>query len=270
MPLPPFLIQEPSSPDPPPVFVARERELASLEAALETARSGQGQILFVIGGAGRGKSMLVQEFARRSQATDEALIVVSGYCNALTGAGDPYLPFREALTMLAGEVEAKWAGGLMTAQHARRLWELMPFTAPALVKHAPDLIGSFVPAATLLERAATFAAPAAPWFKQLQTLIARDQSARLEQKQILAQYTALLKTIAAERPLLLIVEDLHWVDTSSNDLLFISAARWARVASYWSVPTGPRRSPGTRVMIAIPWRTSSANSSGAMGISGLI
>ena len=96
------------------LFVARQRELTELAATLETARAGEGQILFVIGGAGRGKTMLAQEFIQRAQAADAELIVISGHCNAHTGIGDPYLPFREALTTLAGDVEAKWAGGLIS------------------------------------------------------------------------------------------------------------------------------------------------------------
>ncbi len=200
--------------------MAREQELAELEAALATARSSGGQILFIIGGAGRGKTMLVQEFARQAQMAEAELLVVSGYGNAHTGIGDPYLPFREALTLLTGEVEAKWAGGLITADHARRLWEAMPLTIPALVEHAPDLVGSFVPGKGLRERAATFAPAEAPWFKQLVTLTTADGGAKLEQQRIFAQYTAALTTIASQRPLLLILEDLHWVDSASSGLLF--------------------------------------------------
>lgn len=218
--LPAFLEPATSPETTSPVFVARERELAELEATLETARAGQGQILFVIGGAGRGKTMLLQEFARRAQAADPELLVFSGYCNAHTGTGDPYLPFREALTLLVGEVEAKWAGGLITSAHARRLWEAMPLTLPALVEHAPDLVNTFVPGKALQEWAATFAPPEAAWFSQLTSLVAEGQRANLEQKRILTQYTALLKAIAAQHPLLLIIEDLHWVDASSSDLLF--------------------------------------------------
>jgi transcriptional regulator with XRE-family HTH domain len=90
--LPLFLTKSASPEKLPPVFVARERELAELEATLETARSGAGQILFVIGGAGSGKTMLVQEFARRAQASDPDLLVVSGYCNAHTGSGAHICP----------------------------------------------------------------------------------------------------------------------------------------------------------------------------------
>jgi class 3 adenylate cyclase/predicted ATPase len=218
--LPPFLAATPPPPGPATPFVAREQELAELADALATARSGAGQILFVIGGAGRGKTTLVQEFARQAQAADGELLIVSGSCNAHTGSGDPYLPFREALTMLSGNVETRWAGGLITAEHARRLWEAMPLTLPALVAHAPDLIGTFVPSKGVHERAATFAERDAPWFRELVARESAEAGARVAQQPILAQYSAALSAIARERPLVLILEDLHWVDSASSGLLF--------------------------------------------------
>src|SRR5262249_5077220 len=181
---------------------------------------GAGQILFVIGGAGRGKTMLVQEFVRKAQAADPEILVVSGSCNAHTGSGDPYLPFREALTMLSGDVEAKWAGGLISAEHARRLWEAMPLTLPALIEHAPDLLGTFVPSNGLRERAATLADRDAPWWSRLVRLASAEAGAKIEQQPIVAQYSAALSAIARQRPLVLILEDLHWVDMASNGLLF--------------------------------------------------
>src|SRR6185436_717536 len=149
---------------------------------LTTDRSGVGQILFVIGGAGRGKTTLVQEFARQAQAADGELLVVSGSCNAHTGSGDPYLPFREALTMLSGDVETRWAGGLITIAHARRLWEAMPVTLPALIEHAPDLLGTFVPSTGVRQRAATFAEPDASWWGRLVTLSSPEANARVAQQ----------------------------------------------------------------------------------------
>jgi class 3 adenylate cyclase/predicted ATPase len=217
--LPPFLAATPPPPGPVAPFVAREQELAALADALATARSGAGQILFVIGGAGRGKTMLVQEFVRQAQAADPQLLVVSGSCNAHTGSGDPYLPFREALTMLSGEVETRWAGGLISTEHARRLWEAMPLTLPALVEHAPDLLGTFVPSNGVRERAATFAERDAPWFRDLVARESAEASARVAQQPILAQYSATLSAIARQRPLVLILEDLHWVDKASSGLL---------------------------------------------------
>src|SRR5262245_29472702 len=220
MPLPPFVSAAPSPSGPAAPFVAREKELAELAAALTTARSGAGQILFVIGGAGRGKTMLVQEFARQAQAADAELLVVSGSCNAHTGSGDPYLPFREALTMLSGDVETRWAGGLISTEHARRLWAAMPLTLPALIEHAPDLLGAFVPSKGVRERATTFAAPDASWLNKLVALESAEAGARDAQQPIFAQYGAVLSAIARQRPLILILEDLHWVDSASSDLLF--------------------------------------------------
>src|SRR5262245_31109896 len=219
MPLPPFVSAAPSPSGPAVPFVAREKELAELAAALTTARSGAGQILFVIGGAGRGKTWLVQEFARQAQAADAELLIVTGSCNAHTGSGDPYLPFREALTMLSGDVETRWSGGLIGTEHARRLWEAMPVTLPALIDHAPDLLGTFVPSKGARERAATFAERDAPWFRELVARESAEAGARVAQQPILAQYSAALSAIARERPLVLILEDLHWVDTASSDLL---------------------------------------------------
>jgi DNA-binding SARP family transcriptional activator len=218
--LPPFLAEQPAAVTRPAVFVGRARELAKLTATLETARSGKGQVLFVIGGAGRGKTMLVHEFARIAQQEDPTLLAVSGHCNAHTGIGDPYLPFREVLAMLASDVEAKWASGSLSTQSARRLWEAMPITLPALLEHASDLIGPFLPAKALHSYATANALLDARWVQQLAQLADKDLHLPLEERRLFAQSTAALKAVAARRPLLLILEDLHWVDEASSSLLF--------------------------------------------------
>jgi predicted ATPase len=217
--LPQFLADAPDQEEHLPLFVAREQELADLKAALDTAHQGIGQPLFVIGGAGRGKTMLVQEFARRAQADDPTLLVVSGNCNAHTGLGDPYSPFRELLTTLSGEVEARWRSGLISHERARRLWQAMPITISALVEHAPDLVDNFVPAQALQARATAVGLADTAWYEQLANLSANHHQP-IKQERICTQYTAVLKAVAARHPLVLIVEDLHWVDPSSSSLLF--------------------------------------------------
>lgn len=217
---PPFLDEEALVTTTPPVFVARENELAALTATLETARTGQGQLLFVIGGAGRGKTMLVQEFARRAQADDPQLIVVRGTCKAQIGIGDPYLPFREALSMLTGDVEALWAGGLISTAHARRLWTFMPVAVAHLVDYGSDLINSFVPGQALLERATATSSADSSLLARLEALVNTEERQQIQEKHLFAQITAVLKATAAHQPLLLILEDLHWADTASISLLF--------------------------------------------------
>lgn len=87
-------------------FVAREKELGQLDSFLDRAFAGQGQVCFVTGEAGAGKTALVTEFARRAQDDHPDLIVAVGQGDAQTGAGDPYLPFREVMELLTGDVEA--------------------------------------------------------------------------------------------------------------------------------------------------------------------
>lgn len=200
-------------------FVAREQELARLQHALDAAKAGQGQPLFVIGGAGRGKTTLLSEFSRRALANDPDLLVVSGHANAYTGIGDPYLPWRAALKLLLGDVEAGVAGGQLTLVQARRLWMALPITLPLLADHAPDLVGPFIASQSLLARAALVIDNQGDWLPRLEKA-ANASSMRLEQARLFAQFTALLHAIAARRPLLLILEDLHWADASSINLLF--------------------------------------------------
>jgi ABC-type oligopeptide transport system substrate-binding subunit len=209
-----------------PVFVARQRELARLDQYLAAAFEGHGQVVFVTGEAGRGKTTLLTEFARRAQKTRSELMVASGNCNAYSGVGDPYLPFRDVMDMLSGDVERAWAAGVITRDHARRLWGLVPFTAGALADQGPDLIDVFVSGSGLFKRATTagFAAAAGSvdWVRQLQDLAKRERPVPgdLEQPQLFEQYTQVLRTLAAQRPLLLILDDLQWADTASINLLF--------------------------------------------------
>jgi ABC-type oligopeptide transport system substrate-binding subunit len=206
------------------VFVARERELAGLQRFLDSALSGHGQVCFVAGEAGGGKTALATEFARRAEESHTDLLVAFGNCNAQSGIGDPYLPFREVLALLTGDVEAKLTRGAITKETADRLRGFLSVSGQALVEFGPDLINLFVPGAGLVTRAATFAADQVGWLEKLERLMARETAgpadAGLEQTHIFEQYTNVLKALAAQRPLMLVVDDLHWADASSIGLLF--------------------------------------------------
>jgi hypothetical protein len=119
----------------------------------------------------------------------------------------------------------------------------MPLTLPALVAHAPDLIGSFVPGNGVRERAATLATPDAPWFRELVARESAEAGARVAQQPIFTQYTAALNAIARERPLVLILEDLHWVDSASSTCCFTSVARRVETGCSSSAPTAPTNWP---------------------------
>ena len=223
---PPAFLQgdkEPAPDDASP-FVARELELTQLGRFLEDALTGKGRVAFAIGEAGTGKTTLVQEFSRRAQIAHDQLIVAGGNCQALTGVGDPYLPFREILGLLSGDVEARWTTGAIDQEQARRLWAIMPDTVQALVNHGPDLLDIFIPSLALVQRA-TSAAPAdANWLGQLTQVVARQEvqrgPAHRQQVDLFEQYTNVLQALARQRPIMLILDDLQWADAGSINLLF--------------------------------------------------
>ena len=137
-------------------FIGRKSELERLEEYLEKANGGQLQVAFIAGEAGSGKTSLVGEFIRGEEEADPKLITSIGECNAQTGAGDPYLPFRQILTSLTTDPEEK-KSALETAKAKRttRLKEFVRISSQTLLKVGPDLIGIFVPGAGLLTHIAT-------------------------------------------------------------------------------------------------------------------
>lgn len=209
----------------PAPFVARECELDQLNEFLNRALTGQGQVVFVIGGPGRGKTALIQEFARRAQATHLDLIVARGKGNAHTGSGDPYLPFREVLALLTGDIEAQWAAGAISQEEASRLQRLLPLSVQALLDVGPDLIDTFLPGEALVKRAGVFTPglDESEWAR-LKQHVERQASQRSpptwRQSDLFEQYSRVLRWLAHQEPLLLVLDDLQWADLGSVNLLF--------------------------------------------------
>jgi predicted ATPase/DNA-binding SARP family transcriptional activator len=215
-----------------PAFVAREDELARLNSFLDLVLAGRGQAVFVIGEAGRGKTALVQELTRQAQVRQPDLIVAGGNCNAYTGLGDPYLPFREILGLLTGDVEGRWAAGAMSQAQVQRLWAFTPYSVQALVNSGPDLIDTFIPGSALLARATAVAfGPSAgsgrndtAWLVQLKELTVRHAAsqsrATVQQSDLFEQFAKVIQTVARWRPLLFVLDDLQWADSGSINLLF--------------------------------------------------
>lgn len=255
--------KEPSSDG--PVFVARRRELARLDEHLAATFDDHGQVVFVTGGAGCGKTTLIEEFAHRAQVNYPDLIVADGNCNAYTGIGDPYLPFRQILELLTGEVEARYAAGAISRQHACRLWYLIPWSIKAILADGRDLVETFLPGGALIRRATAFAhwSGRADWLPSLEELVKRKTTVpadpSLQQSALFEQYSRILQALASQRPLLLVLDDLQWADPGSNSLLFhlgrrIGSNRILMVGAYrpaelaLGYPFRPRGAAGTKEM----------------------
>jgi hypothetical protein len=209
-------------------FVSREHELSRLDNLLSQAMSGNGQVCFVTGEAGVGKTSLTAEFAHRAEDRYSDLLIAIGDCNSQTGIGDPYLPFREVLSMLAGDIDDRVAQGMTSEENASRLRGFLGVSKRIIKEVGPDLIDIFVPGVAAMTKAGSMVAgsrgagrgePAEDRATLREVAKDRDQS------RIFEQVTRVLVTLAAERPLVVILDDLHWIDDSSASLLFHIARR---------------------------------------------
>jgi tetratricopeptide (TPR) repeat protein len=210
------------------VFVGRERELAQLDEFLMRTLEGKGQIRFVIGEAGQGKTSLLNEFTQSAQKVQADLVIANGFCDAYAGIGDVYLPFRDILGMLTGDVENQWSAGVISREHALRLWRLLPTTLEAIIDLGPELLDTFVPAEALAKRIAAFETGEEGRLKHIMERLAstsRVGRQSWDQSHLFEAYTQVLKKLAGLHPLVLILDDLHWADVSSISMLFYLTRR---------------------------------------------
>jgi predicted ATPase/DNA-binding SARP family transcriptional activator len=183
------------------LFTGREQELGILEGYLQRSIKGEGRVVFLRGEAGQGKTSLMAEFAYRALAVHPELVAAAGTCQALTGYADPYLPFRDLISMLAGDSQARWLGEKLSPPLLKRLQSVTPKTLEILVHQAASLVDILV-AGNLLPN------------------LQEQRSKEINQLQVFEQTRKLLDSLAAQRPLLLLLDDLQWADAASANLLF--------------------------------------------------
>ncbi|MFN2188324.1 MAG: ABC transporter substrate-binding protein, partial [Candidatus Promineifilaceae bacterium] len=221
-----------------PLFVGREAELVRLNELLVKALEGQGQIAFLSGDAGSGKSSLMSAFTSRAGEKGQELLVAWGTCNAFSGSGDPYLPFRKVLGALTGSVEAEWAAGTVTTNEARALWRVMPSAVEAVLTVGAHLLDTLIPASPLADRLETAFPAGDPSLESLREYIrSNPNEIQFERTQLFEQFANVVRRISELQPVVIILDDLQWADKGSLDLLFhlsrsLAGARILLLAAY--------------------------------------
>jgi adenylate cyclase len=211
------------------VLVGREREQAQLQEYLDRALAGQGQVVFVTGEAGAGKSTLTRAFAEQTRARHADIVVAEGNCSAQGAVGDPYLPFREVLSYLVGATGERQT----QAQSSERMGRFWARSLNVLVEVGPDLVGTFIPGAALIAKiGAALLEKGAKLDDFEQLLTKRDGESvigqPIQQSRIFEQYANVLNAVSKDHPLVLVIDDLHWADDASSGLLFHLSRRIER------------------------------------------
>jgi DNA-binding winged helix-turn-helix (wHTH) protein/tetratricopeptide (TPR) repeat protein len=169
-------------------IVGREAAFSQLDGLLEKAVRGRRQVIFITGEAGIGKTTLVDAFQHHASRISN-LRLARGQCIEGFGDKEAYYPMLEAIaSLLRGAADDS--------------------LVQALERQAPTWLAQFPFAVKLEQR---------EWLRQ--------EVLGSTQGRMVREICEVLDAMTAETPLLLILEDLHWADSSTLDLISVLARR---------------------------------------------
>jgi predicted ATPase len=175
-------------------LVGRQQERATLRAGFEEAAAGRGLLVCVTGEPGLGKTTLVENFLADLTAGGRPHYVGRGRCSERLAGAEAYLPFLEALDSLLHGDDGDWA------------FQMLRLLAPTwYVQLVPPNAADQSPAGVRPEA----------------------ESASTERRK--RELGAFMRELSRPRPLVLFLDDIHWADPSSTDLLAYLGSRCAEL-----------------------------------------
>lgn len=173
-----------------PLLVGRQAELALLHGLFGDAAAGQRRVALVGGDAGEGKTSLLEVFLEEVRQHAAAWLAV-GHAVDHTGPGEPYLPLLDALARLCRQPRGHEV-------------------VTALRRHAPT------------------------WLVQLPGILSDEDAAVLRavtlgvtQERMLREIVEGIEQLCEQRPVVLVLEDLHWSDRPTLEVIAALARRTA-------------------------------------------
>jgi tetratricopeptide (TPR) repeat protein len=174
--------------EPDPVF-GREKELQKLDALLTSVLAGVGRVALVTGEPGIGKTALSASFVYHARKRNPDLLLARGACVEQYGAAEAYLLFLDAL------------GSLLNGPGRERVAAMLRRFAPTWCLQFPAVFSS--DAMDQAQRDATGA----------------------NRERMLRELGDAFAAMTEEMPVMLVLEDLHWADPASVDMLRHLAGR---------------------------------------------
>ena len=171
-----------------PRLVGRETALEQFHSWFALARQGTRQVMFVTGEAGIGKTAVIERFLEQTAGLN-GIRITHGQCLEHYGVAEPYQPVLEALGRLCRGTDGQACIAL-------------------LKQYAPT------------------------WLAQMPWLLSPTEQEELRQRllgatraQMLREMAEAIEILTAEIPLIFVLEDLHWADRATIDLLATIAQR---------------------------------------------